>query len=1307
MNLRRTKSKFNFSWIIVIALLILLYSSYFLLFIPKQEMRVTERGFRILEEYAENIHKKKDYYDTHLKNYSTFYVLNTTIDSLSVAFENNATIDSQAIANVIENLDTDIELQTDKASLSYERSNKGKYVAFPTSIKSTLEDSLQIKETLSDKFHSALVPIKVLMEGLKFDGLFENIALLDSSEVIHNSNGSVVNDISNFEALRIDTVSKTQGGVFTELQIQGMKTHVMILPIMFLDRKFYLAGMIQDPDYRQKTRTINNQFITIFGGILLLLLICMPILKIAFINRKERLNVKDTYNTTVSIIVGTSLLVLLFIGTMKYYVVDRNEANTRINNISHILSANIERELHHVFNLAKTVIRDKDKCYHKMHSYLSSSDYYTVDKSIYHDSIPYNEILFMSDEGKAVKAVTRTAFSNLVQLELGKRNYFKNVKDAGKSWSCNSQEDPEFEAFFIESIKSYNTGSKETAISFRLAEPIKTSKGTAPYMAITTHLPSLYDQILPKDVAFMVINEKGDVMYHSNQNKILHENFLVECNYAPLIAGGINYRTIEQARITYNERQWLAQIVPLDDLPLYHITLIDLQYLDNKNTRMYLFTFYFILITFICVVIGMQIMQRFGSEKTFMKSKNWSFDWLLYRRGKREGYLWVLLIQVVLVLLQVVLSILVYKPIGVLIIQLILISSGGIFAYQLLNKKQELPVKRKLKPAMWISLVIIALLMLLLTGMSLTGLIATGILLLLLLPLTLIVFFDRIKETDLSKIWVFNMLSGLSTRVIYTAYMFTWLLSLSVVPVVIYYYSIKHQENVLSRKAEMIHLAKSNLEHLRNHDEHESNVWARASNGSNIDGYRIAFEDEFHKGKESEQKVYFDASKPGLWNGLLYRAYAYLTNINYDILYRGFKSPLTKDDYMMALLQSSNKRNDWSFDQALVYTSPGLHGTVKVWHVPNVKQSFKKILWRVVILVIPVILWLLTIWFVFYFLSQLVLGSVIDKWKYQGRPIWRNVVDNKEINRILLVVFDGRKYYKKLDTDLVKKISAQELLKTDVADLLELPKKKKKIWITGLGEYLLQHKKMETLLPKLNELLDASDRKIIIEMPYDLDYIEEYFEELVTDGRYKAEEEIEIINYESELKHLFRRFYRFTGSIDKDYINDILKELHKHSRNPEGSEEELLADAHLLKLQYSHIWNNLSHMEKLILFDLADDGMMNLKNRFLINRLKLKGLINLDPAPEIFTSSFQYFLKYSVNQEEINSLEQRLSKEGKWKNTRYLILLLLIPLVAFMFISQGTSVERVVGILTGVIALFSGAIKIMDTSWFNMASKSS
>jgi len=1320
MKLKKSKSGFNFSWIVVIALLILLYSSYFLLYIPKQELLVTERGFRILKEYAENMHKKKDYYNSHFRNYSIFYAIREHRDYNSINSllnHSNDSTDLNDVKDVINSLGyPDIMVINDNEN-SGRSADTLKVSSFENDFEPRIAFNIRnayfaknfdaaimklgiepVKAKTFKQITQITLPVNDLMKNLKFDRLFSNIALLDSNEVIHNSDGSVVNSITNFEALKIDTVSKTQGGIFTELKIQGANMHVMILPIRFLDQRFYLAGFIKDTDFRKKTRTINGQLITIFSGILLLLLICMPILKIIFINRKERLNVRDAHNTTVSIILGTSLLTVIFIGTMKYYVVERGKANTRIEEISDKLVSNIENNFNHVFELAEKIV--KDTAYgsdSEIRRALDSANYYTQNETVYEDSIPFNEILFMDDDGKAIKALTRTAFSNLVLLDLSNRNYFKNVKDDQKSWPCSKNENSPFESFFIESIKSYNTGFKETAVSFRFKKPLQTNKGSTPFLAITSHLPALYDQVLPMDVSFVVIDKNGEVMYHSNQSKILHENFVVESNFNPLIAGGINFRTVERTRITYNERQWLAQIVPLKNVPLYHITLIDLQYLDNKNTRIYLFTFYFILITFISIIVGMQLIQRLGTRKGFMKSKNWSFEWLIFNEKNAEKYRAMLFVQLVIVLQEVLLSILVGKPLGVLIVQLVLISISGFISYTLF-------AQQRLNKASILILIITGIMIVLLSGLSILGLFTILLLLLVMIPVIRYVVYrpgDFLRNTILWK------LSGkYKARIIYLMYMFVWLMSLSVIPVVTYYYSIKHQENTLAKRAEMIHLAQTNLVLNKNHEYHYDKKWEDKTNGTGIDGYKVelleTLPDDLPEPAPSGPE-----KNTSFTERILQSFKAYLGNEYMDEPYRELRSPLTKDDYMLSLIQRGNDKNDWVFTESLYYTSPEMKGIVHVSSHNGLLNILKYILRLILQISVPALLCVLLIWYVFSFLSDIVLGTIVGKWNYPAYPEWKKVLSTNSINRILLVTFDGQKYAAEWNSESIEKIHAREILDEPEKATKYISSDKEIIWISGLDEFLLNYKQTTKIFPSLNELIRKEKRRIIIELPYDLDYIQEYFDEFIYEEHCTQAGEVEILNYLSTLKHLFSTFYRYTGSINIQQIEATLSELHGGQEKAILSEKQILADAHVMKLQYSHIWDNLSRMEKLILFDLADDGMMNFKNRFLINRLKMKGLLKLEPRPQVFDPSFQYFLKFSVNEDETTMLEHKLGKEGKWKNTRYLILLLLIPLVAFMFISQGTSIERVVGILTGVLALFSGAMKLMNTTWFTGISKQS
>ena len=60
-------------WIVIILAFIFIYFTYFFVYIPTQKSDLTQRAFRILKEYGNNMVGKYDYYETHFKNYEIYY----------------------------------------------------------------------------------------------------------------------------------------------------------------------------------------------------------------------------------------------------------------------------------------------------------------------------------------------------------------------------------------------------------------------------------------------------------------------------------------------------------------------------------------------------------------------------------------------------------------------------------------------------------------------------------------------------------------------------------------------------------------------------------------------------------------------------------------------------------------------------------------------------------------------------------------------------------------------------------------------------------------------------------------------------------------------------------------------------------------------------------------------------------------------------------------------------------------------------------------------------------------------------------
>ncbi|WP_289061751.1 hypothetical protein [uncultured Zobellia sp.] len=128
---------------------------------------------------------------------------------------------------------------------------------------------------------------------------------------------------------------------------------------------------------------------------------------------------------------------------------------------------------------------------------------------------------------------------------------------------------------------------------------------------------------------------------------------------------------------------------------------------------------------------------------------------------------------------------------------------------------------------------------------------------------------------------------------------------------------------------------------------------------------------------------------------------------------------------------------------------------------------------------------------------------------------------------------------------------------------------------------------------------------------------------------------------------------------------------------------------------YNDIWNTLPTRERYMLYDLAKDGFMNIKNRNSLFSLMKKGLIVWRDRPRIFNNSFRNFIATSVSLNEALRLENKNRGKGSWANTRILLYLVIVVIIVFIglgnpeFIKDFESLLTAFGGLGVVIPLLS------------------
>ncbi|MGB6037102.1 MAG: hypothetical protein WBG42_12590, partial [Cryomorphaceae bacterium] len=175
------------------------------------------------------------------------------------------------------------------------------------------------------------------------------------------------------------------------------------------------------------------------------------------------------------------------------------------------------------------------------------------------------------------------------------------------------------------------------------------------------------------------------------------------------------------------------------------------------------------------------------------------------------------------------------------------------------------------------------------------------------------------------------------------------------------------------------------------------------------------------------------------------------------------------------------------------------------------------------------------------------------------------------------------------------------------------------------------------------------------------------------------------------LKEWFRNYREFILPIERERFND--------SRAISGQMGDNEAfDDYLNKSYYAPIyfsvWHSLSIKERFILFDLAEDGLLNARDNYVLMKLRRKGILNYNQDTyrmDLFHRSFKLFVRHGVSTEEIMEIEQFSKKNGSWGQIRLALLLLILAMLLFINTLMPNMFNALIGAI-GVIASFSGAV---------------
>jgi hypothetical protein len=185
--------------------------------------------------------------------------------------------------------------------------------------------------------------------------------------------------------------------------------------------------------------------------------------------------------------------------------------------------------------------------------------------------------------------------------------------------------------------------------------------------------------------------------------------------------------------------------------------------------------------------------------------------------------------------------------------------------------------------------------------------------------------------------------------------------------------------------------------------------------------------------------------------------------------------------------------------------------------------------------------------------------------------------------------------------------------------------------------------------------------------------------------------DINLRRWETAVRNYYFRMSDSLTPEQKLSLNDVAKnELTSLTINDDSGYD---SDAQSYKFQllvqnyYMHLWHSLTKEEKFLLYDLAEDGLVNSSDSYNLGMLISKGIIirDQDRKLQLFNKSFCNFVLGSIGNLEATKIQNQITDSGHWNRLRVPLMIIIIAILGFLLTTQAETYNKIIAYLGALV----------------------
>ena len=629
--------------VFVVTMIIL--SVFFFITIYKNEKILEQRGFRVLTQLGSAM-QEKDELISKIFTFSGF-----VNQSQNPLFNNFRYADNET-KSLIDTLLYRSVIREPKKEISERKNNNELIIQGRVKIiqKETKTSNINIKASIKDFITSLLRTdffsnyILIRNDGIAYSSFPGGLTFLHN-EFDKKETGSVLSVPFRLTGITArDTTGKSfiQGGFVENINIQGTDYEMFIIPLKFHNESYYLGGFVEEKTFLSWKRSLPSNVIVIFIIIILIIIFSLPVLKIFISGPLEKVTRFGVSLVGISMVGGTILSVVLF----TELVLDHKISKDNYQNLKRLNQEITNNFINERDTILQEMVRfdtiwktDTDIVRNNPNYLKSKPDASSFPAPNY---MNFKSLFWADDIGNQILLIT--PYKKGFLSNVNSRNYFLFPE----KYKINFTNKPEPLWYGMEPVFSNTSG--EWGIAFSM---LSQKKPPVKIIAISAPLTSIKDPILPYGYEYCLIDKTGKVWYHSTEYYNLNDNLLIECNDQRFSAD-LQSNSTDNLQVEMRNQKYQMYLSPIANTDLFLVSFFNTSRVKAMTSFSASFAICFLgSLLFILFLIGTALGLIYHNKWNKWGS-DYIFKWFAPKKSKIKRYkklIWMNISVIVLLIL--------------------------------------------------------------------------------------------------------------------------------------------------------------------------------------------------------------------------------------------------------------------------------------------------------------------------------------------------------------------------------------------------------------------------------------------------------------------------------------------------------------------------------------------------------------------------------------------------------------------------------------------------------------------------------